>query len=100
MHSGVACRAHSVIKFSSESAPEWLRNSLWCTSRFDPLHGSLGPPAPLVKPATRILMPAANDEIACPLSELRPLVYRLHQRCRTGVEVCVATVSSRNIVFS
>jgi hypothetical protein len=26
---------HSVIKFSSESAPEWLRNFLWCTSRFD-----------------------------------------------------------------
>jgi hypothetical protein len=24
---------HSVIKFSSESAPEWLRNSLWWTSR-------------------------------------------------------------------
>ena len=21
--------AHSVIKFSSESSPEWLRNSLW-----------------------------------------------------------------------
>jgi hypothetical protein len=27
--------AQSVIKFSSESAPEWLRNSWWCTSRFD-----------------------------------------------------------------
>jgi hypothetical protein len=27
--------AHSVTKFSSVSAPEWLRNSLWCTSRFD-----------------------------------------------------------------
>ncbi len=26
---------HSVIKFSSVSFPEWLRNSLWCTSRFD-----------------------------------------------------------------
>jgi hypothetical protein len=26
---------HNVIKFSSESDPEWLRNSLWCTSRFD-----------------------------------------------------------------
>jgi hypothetical protein len=26
---------HSVIKFSSASAPEWLRNSLWCTSRLD-----------------------------------------------------------------
>ena len=25
---------HSVIKFSSASGPEWLRNSLWCTSRF------------------------------------------------------------------
>jgi hypothetical protein len=24
-----------VIKFSSEYAPEWLRNSLWYTSRFD-----------------------------------------------------------------
>ena len=22
-------------RVSSESAPEWLRNSLWCTSRFD-----------------------------------------------------------------
>ncbi len=27
--------AHSVIKFSSASAPEWLRNSVWCSSRFD-----------------------------------------------------------------
>jgi len=27
--------AQNVIKFSSVSAPEWLRNSLWCTSRFD-----------------------------------------------------------------
>ncbi len=27
--------AHSVIKFSNASAPEWLRNSLWCTSKFD-----------------------------------------------------------------
>jgi hypothetical protein len=26
---------HSVIKFSYESVPEWLRNSLWCASRFD-----------------------------------------------------------------
>jgi hypothetical protein len=25
----------SVIKFSSASAPEWLRNSWWCTSRLD-----------------------------------------------------------------
>ena len=26
---------HNVIKFSSESAPEWLRSSWWCTSRLD-----------------------------------------------------------------
>ena len=34
MHSGVAA-VQSVIKISSESDSKWLRNSLWCTSRFD-----------------------------------------------------------------
>ena len=29
---------HSVIKFSSESDPEWLRNFLWCTSRSTSCH--------------------------------------------------------------
>lgn len=28
---------HTVIRFSSESSPEWLRNSLWWTSKFDSL---------------------------------------------------------------
>jgi len=28
-------RPHKVMRFGSESSPEWLGNTLWCTSRFD-----------------------------------------------------------------
>ena len=36
---------HRVIRFSSESAPLWLLNSLWWTSRFDLLPAVLAFPA-------------------------------------------------------
>ena len=33
-----------MIRFSAESSPEWLRNSLWWTSRFDNAAACLASP--------------------------------------------------------